>query len=74
MQQVTVGDIAKDHPPLQPGEQVDYPEVSHEASIQDIYKYLSEHEGILINENGERKVLKHTDVFKYLDTSQRGDA
>ncbi|MFC3419358.1 ABC transporter ATP-binding protein [Salinicoccus hispanicus] len=73
MQQVTIADIIKAHPPLDPEETPGYPEVAYDAALQDVYQHLSDHEGVVIREDGQRKVLRHRDVFKYLSTSQRGD-
>ncbi|GAB3068180.1 ABC transporter ATP-binding protein [Salinicoccus sesuvii] len=74
MQQVTIGDIIRAHATVAPEDISNYPEVASDATLQDVYHYLSDYEGVHIKEDGQTKVLRHRDVFKYLATSQRGES
>lgn len=74
MQQLTIGDIPQQHSPEDYADHHDYPVVSGDTQIQVAFQYLSENDGIIVNDdNGSEKLLKSRDVFKYLADRQRGD-
>lgn len=72
IQKLTIGDAAKSQPFLKSGDAPDYPVVSPQASINSVFQYLSESDGVIIKKDDERKVMKSKDVFKYLADSQGG--
>lgn len=66
-------DVITDLPLLEYHDNVDYPVVSGDAYLSDVYDELANASPILVKSGMELRVLKRKDVFRILAESKRGD-
>lgn len=74
LNQVKLKDVIKDVPPLEYHDNVDYPVVSGDSYLSEVYEELANASPILVKSGMELRLLKRKDVFRILADSKRGDA
>lgn len=73
LNQVKLKDVITDLPLLEYHDNVDYPVVSGDAYLSDVYDELANASPILVKSGMELRVLKRKDVFRILAESKRGE-
>ncbi|GAA3714595.1 ABC transporter ATP-binding protein [Salinicoccus jeotgali] len=70
MQQVALGELAKEIPPLDGEENIGVPELSGNASLRDAFDRLSENDSVIVLTDQGRKRIRPKDVFRYMSSSK----
>lgn len=74
LNKVKLKDVISDLPLLEYHDNVNYPVVSGDVFLSDVYEELANASPILVKSGMELRVLKRKDVFRILADSKRGEA
>lgn len=72
LKQSTAGDIVRNTPAITEERESDLPEISHDTNINELFKYFSKHDELIIVEKDQQKSLNRQDLFKYLSNDEGG--
>ena len=73
LKQSTAGDIVRNTPAMTGARENDVPEISHDTNINELFKYFSKHDELIVVENNQQKSLNRQELFKYLSNDEGGD-